>query len=101
MKYKMENNLVVQSNDLVLATYSMTTKEKELLLTCISQIDSRPDAPNISKQTKFTITADEIKKLFYRDSNAKNIYRDIEQASNTIVHRCIFFEIRYCFFVFV
>ena len=87
MKYKMENNLVVQSNDLVLATYSMTTKEKELLLTCISQIDSRPDAPNISKQTKFTITANEIKRLFYHDSNAKNIYRDIEQASNRLFER--------------
>ena len=80
----MENNLVVQSNDLVLATYSMTTKEKELLLTCISQIDSRPDAPNISKQTKFTITADEIKRLFYRDSNAKNIL--IEHNLRLVAH---------------
>ena len=41
----MENNLVVQSNELVLAAYTMTTKEKQLLLTCISRIDSRPDAP--------------------------------------------------------
>ena len=83
----MENNLVVQSNDLVLATYTMTTKEKELLLACIGQVDSRLDAPNINKQTKFTVTADEIKKLFYHDSNAKNIYRDIEQASNRLFER--------------
>ncbi|MGP5062528.1 replication initiation protein [Psychrobacter celer] len=83
----MENNLVVQSNDLVMATYVMTTKEKELLLACISQIDSRPDAPNINKQTKFMITSDDIKGLFYRKSNAQNIYRDIEQASNRLYER--------------
>ena len=28
----MEDNLVVQSNDLVVASYTMTTREKELLL---------------------------------------------------------------------
>ncbi|MGP4971909.1 replication initiation protein [Psychrobacter aquimaris] len=89
----MENNLVVQSNDLILATYTMTTKEKELLLACISQIDSRPDAPSINKQTKFTVAADEIKKLFYRDSNAKNIYRDIEQASNRLFDREVVIEL--------
>ena len=89
----MENNLIVQSNDLVMAAYTMTTKEKELLLACIGQIDSRPDAPNINKQTKFTITADEIKNLFYRDSNAKNIYRDIEQASNRLFEREVTIEL--------
>lgn len=89
----MKNNLVVQSNDLVLATYTMTTKEKELLLACIGQIDSRIDAPNINIQTKFTITADEMKDLFYHDGNAQNIYRDIEQASNRLYERDVLIDL--------
>ena len=76
----MENNLVVQANELVLATYTMTTKEKQLLLSCISRIDSRPDASNINKQTKFTVTVEEVAKVFYNDSTKKNAFRDLEQA---------------------
>lgn len=89
----MENNLVVQSNELVLATYMMTTREKELLLACISQIDSRPDAPSISKQTKFIITTDDMKALFYNSTTAKNVYRDLEQASNRLFEREVTIEL--------
>ena len=89
----MQNNLVVQSNELILATYIMTTKEKEVLLACISQIDSRPDAPSISKQTKFTVTVDDMKALFYTPSTAKNIYRDLEQASNRLFEREVTIEL--------
>lgn len=83
----MDNNLVVQSNDLVQATYMMTTTEKELLLTCISRIDSRPDAPNITKQTKFTVTLQEIIDIFYKESNKKNAFRDVEIACNNLFER--------------
>lgn len=83
----MDNNLVVQSNDLVLATYTMTTKEKSLLLACISQIDSRVDAPSISKQTKFTVTVEQMTDIFYNDSNKKNAYRDLEDASLRLKRR--------------
>ena len=83
----MDNNLVVQSNDLVQATYTMTTTEKELLLTCISRIDSRPDAPSITKQTKFTVTLQEIIDIFYRESNKKNAFRDMEIACNNLFER--------------
>lgn len=83
----MDNNLVVQSNDLVLATYTMTTKEKILLLACISQIDSRPEAPTISKQTKFTVTVEEMTGIFYNESNKKNAYRDLEDASLRLKRR--------------
>ena len=89
----MENNLVVQSNELVLATYMMTTREKELLLACISQIDSRSDAPSISKQTKFTITTNDMKALFYNRTTAKNVYRDLEQASNRLFEREVTIEL--------
>lgn len=83
----MDNNLVVQSNDLVQATYTMTTTEKELLLTCISRIDSRPEAPSITKQTKFTVTLQEIIDIFYRESNKKNAFRDMEIACNNLFER--------------
>lgn len=83
----MENNLVVQANELILATYTMTTKEKQLLLCCISRIDSRPDAPNINKQTKFTVTVQEVANIFYNDTNRKNAFRDLEQASDRLFSR--------------
>ena len=84
---KMESNLVVQANELVLATYTMTTKEKQLLLSCISRIDSRPDAGTITKQTKFTVTVEEVAKIFYNDSTKKNAFRDLEQASKRLSDR--------------
>ena len=83
----MEDNLVVKSNDLVQAAYIMSTKEKELLLTCISLIDSRPDGPEISKQTKFTVTVQQIKDLYYRNKSQDNAFRDLEQASNRLFDR--------------
>lgn len=83
----MENNLVVQSNDLVQATYTMTTTEKELLLTCISRIDSRPNAPTVNKQTKFTVTLQEVTDIFYRESNKKNVYRDMQIACSNLFER--------------
>lgn len=83
----MKDNLVVKSNDLVIATYTMTTKEKELLLACISQIDSRSDTADISKQTKFTVTVQEMKDLFYKSKSQDNAFRDLEQASNRLFDR--------------
>lgn len=84
--YSMENNLVVQSNELILATYTMQVTDKELMLACISQIDSRPNAPEVTKQTEFVVSADDIKSLFYgkKSKNEQNIYRDIENASRRL-----------------
>ncbi len=83
---KMENNLVVQSNDLILATYTMQKTDKELMLACISQIDSRPDAPKVTQDTEFKVSADDIKSLFFgkNSKNEQNIYRDIENASKRL-----------------
>ncbi len=83
----MENNIIAQSNDLVMATYIMTTKEKELLLACISQIDSRPDAPNINKQTKFTVTVEQIRDVFYKKDYDRNLFRDLASASRRLYSR--------------
>lgn len=83
----MQNNLVTQSNDLVVATYTMTIKEKELLLACVSRIDSRVDAKVVTKQTKFTVTVKEIKDLFYKKPNEDNAYRDLQKAANNLFDR--------------
>lgn len=83
----MKENLVVQSNGLILAAYTMSVKEKELLLSCIGQIDSRPDAPIITKQTKFTVTTKEIADVFYSEGNHDNLYRDLRNASQRLFKR--------------
>lgn len=83
----MQNNLVAQSNNLVVATYTMTVKEKELLLACVSRIDSRIDAKIVTKQTKFTVTVQEIKDLFYQKPNEDNAYRDLKKAADNLFDR--------------
>ncbi|MGP9493505.1 replication initiation protein [Psychrobacter sp. AOP5-GZ1-6] len=83
----MENYIVSQSNDLVLATYTMTTKEKQLLLACVSQIDSREGAREITKQTKFTITVEQIRDVFYNKGNDKNLFRDLSEVSARLQDR--------------
>lgn len=87
----MQNNLVTQSNDLVTATYTMTLREKELLLACVSRIDSRvdtrKDAKVVTKQTKFRVTVQEIKDLFYKGTNKDNAFRDLEKAAKSLLDR--------------
>ena len=83
----MESNLVTQSNDLITAVYSTTLKEKVLLLACISQIDSREGAKLITPQTKFVVTVEQMRELFYDDKNAKNAYRDLSSASIRLKRR--------------
>lgn len=84
----MENNLVSQSNDLVSASYVMSVGEKELLLACISKIDSRPNRENeVTKQTKFIISVDTMKNLFYKDTTRGNAYRDLKKAADRLFDR--------------
>ncbi len=84
----MKDNLVTQSNDLVSASYIMSVSEKELLLACISKIDSRPNRPHqVTKQTKFTISVDTMKELFYKDTNRDNAYRDLKKSADRLFDR--------------
>lgn len=83
----MQNNLVTQSNNLVTAAYTMTLREKELLLACVSRVDSRVDAEVVNKQTKFTVTVQEMKDLFYKETNKDNAFRDLEKAARSLFHR--------------
>lgn len=84
----MENNLVTQSNDLVSASYIMSVIEKELLLACISKIDSRPNRPTeVTKQTKFTISVNTMKELFYKETTRDNAYRDLKKSADRLFER--------------
>lgn len=84
----MDNNLVSQSNDLVTASYIMSVSEKELLLACISKIDSRTNRPDrVTKQTTFTISIETMKDLFYKDTNRDNAYRDLKKSADRLFDR--------------
>lgn len=84
----MKNNLISQSNDLVTASYSMSIVEKELLLACISKIDSRPDRPEqVTPKTKFIVSVDTMKELFFTEKNRDNAFRDIKNAGNRLFER--------------
>ena len=81
----MKDNLVVQHNDLVTASYAMTRHEQNLLLSCISQIDSR------KRRTKgvFTLTVEQARDLFYNGNDQYNAYRDLKTASERLFERKI------------
>lgn len=83
----MENNLVAKSNDLVVASYALTRHEQNLLLACVSQINSLPDAPIVSIESRFVITVEQIKDLFYRGSTERNAYRDLKKAADHLFER--------------
>lgn len=83
----MENNLVAKSNDLVVASYALTRHEQNLLLACVSQINSLPDAPAVSIESRFIVTVEQIKGLFYRGSTERNAYRDLKKAADHLFER--------------
>ena len=80
----MKDNLVVQHNDLVTASYAMTRHEQNLLLSCISQIDSR-----CSTKGKYLLTVEQARDLFYNGNDQYNAYRDLKTASERLFERKI------------
>lgn len=80
----MDNNLVVKANELVLASYAMTRHEQNLLIACISQIDSRKA---IEQDKSFVITVEQAKDLFYDQKSVDNAYRDLQTASERLFDR--------------
>ena len=75
----MKDNLVVQHNDLVTASYAMTRHEQNVLLSCISQIDSRK---RLEEGQVFTLTVEQARDLFYNGNDQYNAYRDLKQPVN-------------------
>lgn len=78
------NNLVVQSNELIQASYAMTLNEQRLLLACISQIDSRQ---MLERGEKFTLTVEQAQDIFYSEKSAQNAYRDLADAAERLFER--------------
>ena len=67
----MKDNLVVQHNDLVTASYAMTRHEQNLLLSCISQIDSRK---RLDEGQVFTLTVEQARACFITVASQYNAY---------------------------
>ena len=82
----MKDNLVVKHNDLVTASYAMTRHEQNLLLSCISQIDSRK---RLEEGQVFTLTVEQARDLFYNGNDQYNAYRDLKTASERLFERKI------------
>lgn len=82
----MKNNLVAKSNDLIVASYELTRNEQRLLLACISQINSQPNASEITTQDEFVVTTEQMKAL-YKDSSKDNVYRDLNVVANNLFER--------------
>ena len=82
----MKDNLVVKHNDLVTASYAMTRHEQNLLLSCISQIDSRK---RLDEGHVFTLTVEQARDLFYNGNDQYNAYRDLKTASERLFERKI------------
>lgn len=82
----MKNNLVAKSNDLIIASYELTRNEQRLLLACISQINSQPNASEITMQDEFVVTTEQMKEL-YKDSSKDNVYRDLNVVANNLFER--------------
>lgn len=84
MPSNMREYVVTQSQTLIQATYAMTVWEQRLLLSCISQIDSRLPMP---EDNAYTLTVEQARDLFYTDANAQNVYRDMARAVEKLYER--------------
>lgn len=89
----MQNNLVAKSNDLILASYALTRHEQNLLLACISQINSLPGASIVSMESRFTVTVEQVKALFYKGPTERNAYRDLKKAAEHLFERKVIIKL--------
>jgi len=76
--------VVTKHNTLVEASYRLTLDEQRLILSCISQIDSRKPLP---KDNVFTITAKEFSEMF--NISDKIAYKQLENASRNLYEQDI------------
>lgn len=80
-----KNELVItKHNSLVEASYKLTLNEQRLLLSCISQLDSRKPLP---KDNLFTVTAKRFAETYFLSE--KVAYKELENASKKLYERDI------------
>lgn len=80
----LSNNLVVKSNDLIMAIYALSVNEQRIFLSCLSQVDSREI---LERDALFTLTVEQARDLFYTRGDQRNAYRDLKQASRRLFER--------------
>lgn len=80
----LSDNLVVKSNELIMASYAMTVNEQRLLLACIGQIDSRQ---TLETEAVFTLSVEQARDLFYSKGDQRNAYRDLQEAAERLFER--------------
>ena len=80
----LSNNLVVKSNDLIMAIYALSVNEQRIFLSCLSQVDSREI---LERDALFTLTVEQARDLFYSRGDQRNAYRDLKQASRRLFER--------------
>jgi len=79
-------NLVVQSNELVESTNTLTLNEIKFFEMCVSQVDSREI---LEKDALFTLKLDDITDLFYQEKNKENRFRDIRKVCKLLYERSV------------
>lgn len=81
----MKKHIVVKSNDIIEANYTLTLSEQRILLMCISHINSKE---KLRIGDDFVICAEDYTKLYSID--LKNAYRDIKSAADKLYERSVY-----------
>ena len=83
----MEKNLIVKSNHLIEANYSLTLNEQRIMLSAISKID--PIKP-IDLKTIIEISASDIQNIF--GTKSQKSYRTLAEAATKLFNRTIYIK---------
>ncbi|CCE53505.1 putative replication protein (plasmid) [Halobacteriovorax marinus SJ] len=78
----MNNNLVTKSNAVIQASYKLNLNEQRILLSCISQNDSRE---SLKENQELSLSAQDYSKLFGLE--LKHAYQEIRDASDNLFER--------------
>lgn len=78
-----KSDLVVKSNQVVEASYTLTTIEQRLLLSAIAQI---PRGEEVTDEYVYAVSVDDLKRF---GANETTVYRDLKEGLNRLFDRSI------------
>lgn len=78
-----KSDLVVKSNQVVEASYTLTTIEQRLLLSAIAQI---PRGEDVTDEYVYAVSVDDLKRF---GANETTVYRDLKEGLNRLFDRSI------------
>jgi plasmid replication initiation protein len=81
---------VVQSNQVVQASYTLTLAEKRLILLALTKIESHPDAPAAKAGERLEITAADVIHNF--GIGPKDAYAMLKSAAETLIKRLVIID---------